>query len=252
MSDILPWVQMNLIIADEIEEFRKIKSGVHISLLGTTRGGKTTLVLGGTSGDGILSHFENALIIDSTGDPGPIKNYGKPVTKFGAIHGHRRLSLEGITVPNRDKIIKYIRKAVAQENIAIYADEIRQLTDTKYFKLAPLFDDIYLFKAKRKVSLVGGTQAPRWVMSSFYDQSKMQFIFGIRDRRAMKRLVEISGNVDEIERIIPTLPRYHFAHVDIYGDVYVSKYQKTNARRITKEKQQSLDSSRSFRVKSNH
>jgi hypothetical protein len=34
----IPWDEMDSLIAEEIEEFRKIKSGVHIALLGTTRG----------------------------------------------------------------------------------------------------------------------------------------------------------------------------------------------------------------------
>src|SRR5512146_91705 len=245
MIEYVAWPYMHERIGEQIDEFRKINSGIHISLLGTTRGGKTTLTIGGNNGtDGILSHFENCLVIDSTGDPGAIKSYGKPVKKFGSIEGHRRLSVGDMSRPTREKIYKYIQKAVGQGNIAIYADEFRQLTDKKYFGLAPVFDYIYLFTAKKNVSLIAGTQAPRFVPSTFYDQSKMQFIFGMRDRRAMKRLAEISGDVDTLEDVIPNLRRYEFAHVGTDGEVNISKYipkRNSKSRVITESKRAEVD-----------
>lgn len=221
----IPWPEMNSRLAEQINEFRKINSGVHIALLGTTRGGKTTLATGGSSGNGVLSHFEDCLVIDSTGDPGFIKDYGLPVTRFGKIQGHRRLSVNSMDKATREKIHKYLNRAVQQGNIAIYGDEMRQLTDKKFFGLQSIFDHIWLFTAKRGVSLVGGSQAPRWLPSSFYDQSKIHFIFGMRDKRAMKRLAEISGDVDTLEKLIPRLPRFEFANVGIEGDVVVSKFE---------------------------
>lgn len=221
----IPWQETNLRLGEQIEEFRKINSGVHIALLGTTRGGKTTLATGGPTGKGILSHFENCLVIDSTGDPGFIKDYGEPVKRFGDIRGHRRLSVSKMTPETRELIHKYLERAVRQGNIAIYADEVRQLADKKFFDLQKDLDHIWLFTAKRGVSLIGGSQAPRWLPSSFYDQSKIHFIFGIRDRRAMKRLAEISGDVDTLEQVIPQLPRWWFANVDLEGKVTVSKFE---------------------------
>lgn len=223
---------------EHVNEYRKIKSGIHVALLGTTRGGKTTLATGGPSGNGILAHFEDVLVIDSTGDPGYIKDYGKPVKKFGAIRGHQRLSVSDMSPKSKEKIYKSIQKAVNQGNVAIYADELRQLVDKKFFGLGPLFDHVWLFTAKRGISLIGGTQAPRWLPGSFYDQSKVHFIFGMRDRRAMKRLAEISGDVDTLEMVIPNLARYEFAYVGLDGSVSISKFKippKQPPRKTVKE-----------------
>jgi hypothetical protein len=214
---------MNSRLGNHVDEFRKINSGVHIAILGTTRGGKTTLATG--HGKGILSHFENVLVIDSTGDPGSISHYGQPVTRWGSINGHRRLTVNDMSQPSKEKIHKYLQRAVSQKNTAIYVDEVRQICDKKFFGLQHVLDHIWLFGAKHGISLIGSSQAPRWLPSSFYDQSKMHFIFGMRDRRAMKRLADISGDVDTLERVIPELKRYQFANVGIDGDVVISKFE---------------------------
>lgn len=224
----LTWRQMNLRIGEQISEFRDIQSGMHIGLLATTRGGKTTLVTGANQGNGLLSHFEDALVIDSTGDPGYIKDYGKPYPKYGGIHGHRRLSVSSMDSKSREKIFRAIRKAKSQGNIAIYVDELRQIVDGKYFDLGKLLDEQWLFAAKHGVSLIAGTQAPRWLPGAFYDQSKMAFVFGIRDIRTRKRLVEIGGgSVDgrELDSVISTLKRYQFCHIGIDGELCVSKFE---------------------------
>lgn len=193
-------------------------------MLGTTRGGKTTLATGGPTGNGILRHFEHALLIDSTGDPGFISEYGKPLAKYGSIKGHRRLSVTDMGSASRIKIHKAVGKAVAQGNIAIYFDEIRQISDKEYFDLKKLVDYLYLFCAKRGVSVVGGTQAPRWIPSSVYDQSKIQCIFGMRDERVMKRLAEIAGDRN-VRTVIPNLGLYEFAMIQTDGSMIVSKFE---------------------------
>lgn len=222
--EILPWTELHSRFNSHVEKFSRINSGMHAALLGTTRGGKTTLAIGSPSSPGILSQWENCLVLDTTGDPGPLKEYGKPLTKFGGIRGHQRLTIDNMSMKSREKIYKAIQRAVRQGHIAIYADELRQLTDKKFFGMGSLFDHLWLFTAKRGVSLIGGSQAPRWLSSAFYEQSKVHFIFGIRDRRAKKRLSEIAGDVDTLETVLPTLGEFEFAYVGIDGAVSVSKF----------------------------
>jgi len=221
----VPWEQMDSMIAEEVEEFRQIKSGVHVALLGTTRGGKTTVATGGGNPErGILRHWEDVLVLDTTGDPGSISSYGKPVNRFRGIHGHQRLTIGDMSHKSKELVHKWIGKAVAQGHVAIYADELRQLTEKKYLGLGPTMDYLWLFTAKKDVSLVGGTQAPRWIPGAFYDQSKIHLIFGMKDIRSRKRLAEISGDTDTLNRVIPALQRYEFAHVGLDGDVAISKF----------------------------
>lgn len=210
----LPWQSLT-------EHFKEdMQPGYHMSLICPTRGGKTTLALGG-----LIPNFENVLVIDSTADPKPpMLDWGKPVKRFGQIEGHRRLTTTNMSNESAGKILNYLTRAFDQGNIAIYLDEIRQLADPKFFGLGPALEHMWLFGAKRSVTIIGGTQAPRWVPSSFYDQSRLHFLFRIRDRRAMKRLVEIGGDVDSLEPILPTLQKYEFAYVNPDGDVMGVSY----------------------------
>ena len=220
------WEAMDDSIRESVDAFREINSGIHVAILGTTRGGKTTLVTGG--GDpkrSLLRHFPDCLILDSTADPGYLSNYGKPISKYGAIRGHQRLTVSDMSMKSKEKMHKYISKAVAQGNVAIYVDELRQVTEKKYFGLGPTMDYLWLFGAKKGVSVIGGTQAPRWIPSAFYDQSKLHFIFKTRDERSMKRLAEISGDVNTLRNVIPNLDRYEFAHVNLEGDVSISRFE---------------------------
>lgn len=233
----LSWDQMDTQISQDVGEFRKIKSGMHVALLGTTRGGKTTVVTGGGNPErGLLRHWEDVLVLDTTGDPGPISAYGKPVSRYKAIRGHQRLTITDMSPKSRELVYKNIQKAVKQGHVAIYADELRQLTEGKYLGLGPLMDYLWLFTAKKDISLIGGTQAPRWIPGAFYDQSKVHLIFKTRDKRSMIRLAEISGDTDAIKATMPQLQRYEFMYVGLDGDVTVSKYDLGKPAEKPKEK----------------
>lgn len=235
---------MDSLIAEQVQEYQRIRSGIHVSMIGTTRGGKTTLATGnGDRNRGLLRHFEDALILDTTGDPGSISEYGKPLNRVGAIHGHRRLTVTDMTTKSKEKVHKAIQKAVRQGHIAIYADEVRQLADKKYFGLGPTLDYLWLFTAKKGVSLIGGTQAPLFVPGAFYDQAKMHFLFHIRDEYRMKRLAEIGGDTKLLKQVIPQLERFEFAHVTMDGEVYISKFDlkpQRQQKRVTVEREKRL------------
>lgn len=199
---------------------KNLKPGKHVALLAPNGGGKTTLAV-----LGIFPHYENLLVVDSTADPNPpLFEYGEPLKRYGAIEGHRRLTVTDLTGKSREKIYNAIQKAFNQGNTAIYIDEVRQVGEKKYFGLEAQLKYIWLFGRKRGVTLIGSSQAPRFLPSEFYDQSKCHFLFKIRDRRAMKRIAEISGDVDTLEKVLPALDHenYEFAFVDLAGDVHRS------------------------------
>lgn len=206
----LPWVDLTASLKTDIQP------GYHMGLICPTRGGKTTLALGG-----LLPHFENVLVIDSTADPKPpMLDWGKPIGRWDKnLEGHRRLTTTDMTGESADKIHGVLSRAFRQGDIAIYLDEIRQMADKKFLGLGAVLDHLWLFGGKRNITVIGATQAPRWVPSSFYDQSRMHFLFRIRDDRAMKRLAEIGGDYNSLKDLIPTLDKYEFAYVNPDGDV---------------------------------
>jgi len=218
-APILSWESLNQRLS---QDFSELDWKPHISIIAPTRGGKTTLAL-----RGILPHFQNALILDTTGDPkAPMKNYGEPLKKWGKIEGHKRLTLSSMSSDSKRKVHAALDKAFNQGDVTIYVDEIRQLCDKRFLAMQPAMEHIWLFGAKRGVNVIGATQAPRFVPSAFYDQSHVHFIFKIRDKRSQKRLSEISGDVDTLDAIAPNLDMFQFAYVNPMGDVVRSTYKK--------------------------
>lgn len=229
----LDWEDMDSLLEEQIEEYRRIHSGIHIAIIASNRSGKTTLATGGGNEErGILSHFENVLVLDTTGDPGFIHDYGKPVQKYQGIRGIKRLSLSDMTPKSKEKLHRYITKAVRQGNVAIYCDELRQVCEKKFFGFAALMEHIWLFEAKHGTSLIAGSQAPRWLPGAFYDQSKLHFIYHLRDKRSKDRLGEIAGDTDTIKAEIGNLKRYQFLQVGLDGEIVKSKFElKTKQQR---------------------
>ena len=235
MVERIPWTTLQEMIAESVADYRKMKSGIHMSMLATTRGGKTTLATGGKKepGHGILGNFDDVLVIDSTADPGILSDYGKPLGKYGAIRGHKRLTIGDMTVDSKIKIHKALERAMKQGNIAIYGDEIRQLASKEFFGLGAALNHIWFFGAKKGVSLIGGTQQPVFVPAPFYDQAKLHFLFHIRDVRRQKRLAEIGGDTETIFQVVPSLKRHEFAFVNLDGEVVISKYEIPKAKKKT-------------------
>jgi hypothetical protein len=195
--------------------------GNHFSVIAPTGGGKTTLVT-----KGLIPMFTNVadvLLIDSTGDP-KLAKYGKPLRRVGRIEGIRRLTLTDLSAASSERARRAMEKAYKQGGTVTIFDEVRHITDKKYLGLNASAESLWLFSRKRS-NIVGGlTQAPRYVPSAFYDQSKLHFIFKIRDRRAMIRLAEIGGDYDTLKEVCPQLQKYEFAYVNSEGDVIVSKF----------------------------
>jgi hypothetical protein len=219
MADYVPWRKLRDQIKEELTS--DLTHGNHFSVIAPTGGGKTTLVT-----KGLIPMFDSiadVLLIDSTGDP-KLAKYGKPYRSVGGIKGIRRLSTADVSLASSDKVRSALEKAYKQGETVTIFDEVRHITDKRYLGLQANAEYMWLFSRKRK-NLVGGlTQAPRYVPSAFYDQSKLHFIFKIRDRRAMLRLAEIGGDYDTLKEVCPMLKKYEFAYVNSEGDVVISKF----------------------------
>lgn len=228
MTDLTSWSDFLPQLRDDLSP-TDLKKARHFAILAPTRGGKTTLAVDPI--EGIIPRiYKNipVLIVDSTSDPNPpMIDYGEKLGKYGPIKGHRKITVSDFSSASKEKIYRAIHRAYKQGNIVIYVDEVRQVADPRFFGMQRLLEHIWLFGGKRGVVLGGGTQAPRWVPSAFYDQSKCHFIFRIRDQRSRKRLSEISGDIDTLNNVVPNLREYEFAYVNPDGDVTISKLERT-------------------------
>jgi hypothetical protein len=214
-----PWKNLRENVRSEL--VGDLTRGNHVAVIAPTGGGKTTLVT-----KGLLPMFSGAdiLVLDTTADP-KLSNYGKPYSRYGKINGLRRLSVGDLSPESTLKIHKAMTKAYKQGNVVVVFDEVRHITDGQYLGLRGAAESLWLFSRKRENLVVGLTQAPRYVPSAFYDQSKLHFIFRIRDKRAMLRLAEIGGDYDTLKQIVPTLSKFEFAYVNSDGDVTTSMFE---------------------------
>lgn len=220
MSVETPWKELRPLIKTELTG--DLTRGNHVLIAAPTGGGKTTL---GTMG--ILPMFHNVadiLVIDSTADP-KLSDYGKPYPKYGKIKGLRRLSVHDLSPAATDKIHKAMNRAYKQGNCIVFIDEIRHIVDPQFLGLKAAAESLLLFSRKRENIVVGLTQAPRWIPSAFYDQTRLQFIFKIRDKRTLQRLAEIGGDTETLKAIVPNLAKYEFAYVNSDGDVTTSLFE---------------------------
>ncbi len=94
------------------------------------------------------------------------------------------------------------------EGVTYYVDETRILADK--LKMRDHLETLWVAGRSRKITLVGSTQAPRYVPSEFYDQPTYVLIGNVRDRIAQRRLAEIGGDTDLIMQVVPRLDWHEF------------------------------------------
>lgn len=221
-GEYVPWKKFKPLLTEDLEPTERT-AGKHFALLAPTRQGKTTLATKGIIPI-YLAHDVPVLVIDSTSDP-KLKKYGEKMPRWGKMTGLHRVAIDNISQDSIVRIYQALERAFRQGDIVIYIDEIRHVCDPKFLGLGKACENIWLFGGKRGVTLGGASQAPRWLPTSFYDQSQVHALFRIRDIRARKRLAEISGDTETLQEVIPALPQYHFGYVRPDGDVLTSKYQ---------------------------
>jgi len=216
----IPWPIMRRQLAKDLKPGSR-DSATHVAILAPTRQGKTTLAM-----KGLLPIYTRAgipvLIIDSTGDP-KLAKVGERLPKVGKLTEVHAVHVNDLSHDSKLKIHQALSRAYKQGDVLIYADEVRQLADKSFFGLGAALDNIWIFGGKRGVTMIGSTQAPRYVPSNFYDQSQAHFLFKIRDLRARRRLAEIGGDTQLIMETAADLPKYHWAYVNPDGEVVVSK-----------------------------
>lgn len=195
------------------------RPGEHYSIIATTGGGKSYLAT-----RGLLPLWRYSLILDVKGGdatldssghrripgyPSKIDLLSNDATRFRINPGTYSRSTRAVF----DDVFRKVwasAKGRGDGTWTLYADETRLLADPKYLGLGQHLDSVWISGRSRGISLIAGTQAPRWVPSAFYEQPTYFAIGPVRDRRALRRLSEISGDTDMLEDVVPRLRRYEF------------------------------------------
>lgn len=179
-----------------------MRPGEHISMIGPTGRGKSTLALH------LLRSRPYVVVLDAKGGDDTLNGSGfevvhewpiprererlgdgRPIRLLLRPRGHGRERLDEA----HDLFSRCIQGALDSQHWTIYVDELRLTAEGRTIDLAPEVEVAYMTGRGRRVTMVSATQAPRWIPKAAYDQATHQFHWPIPDRDARRRQAEISG-----------------------------------------------------------
>ena len=203
------------------------QQGEHVSLIGPTGGGKTTLALS-------LLHRRKLVCIVAT------KPRDDTVTDFmKANREYRRIKHFGERHDLDKRVILWPpytsgdpKQIMAGQRVAInhalgemfrtgkwclFADEVRYLTNNLGLKE---WMDLYWLQARSlKLSVVAATQRPAWVPLEMYSQATHLFFWKDNDERNLKRIAGLgSMNPRDIVTEVRSLDKHEVLYVNTRND----------------------------------
>lgn len=210
----------------EFADWFTFDQGEHVTLVGTTGSGKTTLarilllpqrdyvcvLATKMEDDSLYTPLQAAgyVIVDKF-NPEPDLERGEP-TKVIFRPPLWEPSAEALAEQGeafRDCLISIYQVG----RWATYADEERYLTDT--LKLKPQFNVLYLQGRSQKTSIIGATQRPVSIPLEAFDQATHLFLWRNTDRYNVQRMAEFAGaDVAMVRDLIPRLPHHEFLYID--------------------------------------
>lgn len=209
------------------------QQGEHITLVGTTNSGKTTLarellplrdyvvVLATKPRDSSLYDplVKKGYVIESSFDP--TAEDGNKVIFRPPLDAPTSEAIEEQSDKFRDALIEIFRAGAW----CVYADEVRYLTDNLHLKRE--FETLWLQGRSLGVSLVVGTQRPVSIPLLAFDSATHLFLWRNTDYRNINRMAEFSGtDEDMVRETIPQLPQ----HEVLYINTRTGNIVRTNVR----------------------
>lgn len=209
------------------------RQGEHVTLVGTTNSGKTTLarellplrdfvvVLATKPRDTSLYDplvkvgYEVESEFDPSGDTARKVIFRPP------LDAPTDEAIEEQSDAFRDALIHIFRSG----GWCVYADEVRYLTDNLHLKRE--FETLWLQGRSLGVSLVVGTQRPVSIPLLAFDSATHLFLWRNTDYRNINRMAEFTGIDEDIVReVIPRLPH----HEVLYVNTRTGQLTRTNVR----------------------
>lgn len=208
------------------------RQGEHVSLIGPTGTGKTTLGLA------ILPRRRYVVVVATKPRDAALDRL------IG--HGYRALArwpehidteagarillkprMRGpADVANQRKVIGDALQAMFRAGgWTIFIDELRYVSGN--LRLRPILELIWLQGRSLNLSLVGGTQRPAHVPLEMYDQATHLFFWRDNDRRNLERISGLGGiDADEVRDQVANLDRHATLYVNTRtGDLIVTRVE---------------------------
>lgn len=199
------------------------KQGEHITLIGPTGCGKTTLTnelipirqyaifLGSKKKDDTQDKLQKEYGFRLAGDP---KQIHPDIARRWLVRPpfKRGMQAEDIRKAHREVFRETLMRAYADGGWTVFGDELRYLCD--FLGLSSECVLLYTQGRSQGNSLVCGTQRPRHVVLEAYDQASHLFFWKDPDTQNVKRIAELAGvNRIEVARVVESLDWHDFLYV---------------------------------------
>ena len=191
--------------------------GEHVTLVGPTGCGKTTVALG-------LQERRSYVAVLATKPRDPLikalpKQGFKVIERWPPPDYMRRvvlwpkISAMGDRVQQKREIQGAMHRMYRSGGWCVIADELRYITQTLGLKSeAEMF---WLQGRTLGISFVSATQRPAWVPLEAYDQATHLFLWRETDKRNLDRLGDIGGvDTQAVKAIVPRLAKHDFLYVN--------------------------------------
>lgn len=204
--------------------------GEHLTLLGPTGSGKTTLalqllqkhpkviILGTKPRDTLLRTLVDRGPYDLI-RKGPIPAGSNRVVYWPSISSIAQL--EDKEWPGRAEIRDHVLDHIYKEGLAgrgwtLYVDEVSIVTGREYLNLGRIMSYLWSQGRSSGISVAAGTQRPAGIPRGAYSEPRHFFFWRLRDRGDLERIREIGGSSDpkEVATLVQSLGRYEVLYLD--------------------------------------
>ncbi len=196
------------------------QQGEHVTLLGPTGTGKTTLAVQ-------LLHRRQYVVALGTKPKDKTFDHLRSSEGFKVVdelpkHVRRPVRLivwpkvKNLARATKTKVAAVLRAAMDRAYVSggwcIFIDELSYVSNTLHLK--PELEDLWDQGRAMDVSVIGTSQRPRHIPLQAYSAATHLFLWHNPDGRDRDRLGELSGvDTDYVKRIVAALPKHHVLYV---------------------------------------
>jgi hypothetical protein len=218
---------------EELERALDWRQGEHLTAVGPTGCGKSTLLMG------LLPRRDYVVVVgtkprDRTLDRLRRQGYrltrewppAAPPTVAPRVLFWPRIDRMGDRYAQAAAIATMLESVYRTGGWTVVLDELRYITDPRYLGLESQVVMLYTQARALGVSVVGGTQRPRYVPLDSYSAATHLFLWRSSDRADLRRLSELDGaDVELVRAVLPHLQRHEALYVNTRdGEVFRTQY----------------------------